>query len=248
MLATLNQWQPDTLSSNTVQKPKNGSHCHAITTRSSKTTIYPPIPTVSRPKNNDDHADIDEAPKVKAERSSDVKSSSKKDKDTIDEEFDVVTILIEERLGVKALAIVIMNLDSNRIKEYDDMEVVKKENIKWVDASVVYPIADSKWCYFMVKKVIVLGHKILKRGIGVDKAKIEVMDKFPPPILVKEIQIVLGHTGFYRRFIKDFSKIANTLCKLLEKDVKFDFDEACLKSFEFLKERLVSAPIIVSLD
>ena len=54
--------------------------------------------------------------------------------------------------------------------------------------------------------------------------------------------------SFYRRFIKDFSKIADPLCKLLEKDCKFCFDESCLKAFSELKEKLVSAPIIIFLD
>ena len=54
----------------------------------------------------------------------------------------------------------------------------------------------------------------------------------------------LGHAGFYRRFIKDFSKIAHPLCKLF----KFHFDESCLKTFGELKEKLVSSPIIISPD
>ena len=58
----------------------------------------------------------------------------------------------------------------------------------------------------------------------------------------------LGHAGFYRRFIKDFSKIAHPLFKLLEKECKFYFDESCLKEFGELKENLVSAPIIISPD
>ena len=56
----------------------------------------------------------------------------------------------------------------------------------------------------------------------------------------------LGHAGFYQRIIKDFSKTAHPLCKLLEKDCKFCFDESCLKQFSELKEKLVCAPIIIS--
>ena len=65
---------------------------------------------------------------------------------------------------------------------------------------------------------------------------------------MKGVRSVLGHAGFYQRFIKDFSKIAHPLCKLLEKDCKFCFDESCLKGFSELKDKLVSAPIIISLD
>ena len=94
-----------------------------------------------------------------------------------------------------------------------------------------------------------LGHRISEKGIEVDRAKVEVIERLPPPISVKGVRSFLGHTGFYRRFIKDFSKIAHPLCsKLLEKECKFCFDESCLKAFGELKEKLVSAPIIISPD
>nr|XP_016436399.1 PREDICTED: uncharacterized protein LOC107762545 [Nicotiana tabacum] len=118
-------------------------------------------------------------------------------------------------------------------------EVVKKEVIKWLDAGIIFPISDSNWG-------IVLGHRVSKSGIEVDKVKVEAVAKLPPAISVKGIQSFLGHIGFYRRFIKDFSKIP--LCKFLEKDVTFKFDEACLKAFEELKEKLMAAPIVVALD
>nr|GFC36339.1 reverse transcriptase domain-containing protein [Tanacetum cinerariifolium] len=71
--------------------------------------------------------------------------------------------------------------------------------------------------HFMVKEDIVLGHKISKKGIEVDKAKIEVISKLPHPTTVKGIRSFLGHAGFYRRFIKDFSKISRPMTHLLEK-------------------------------
>ena len=77
---------------------------------------------------------------------------------------------------------------------------------------------------------------------------IEVIERRPPPISVIGVRSFLGHAGFYQRFIKDFSKIVHPLCKLLEKDYKFYFDESCLKAFGELKEKLVSVPIIISPD
>jgi len=91
-------------------------------------------------------------------------------------------------------------------------------------------------CHFMVKEGIVLGHKVSQKGLEVDKAKVEVIEKLLPPILVNGVQSFLGHARFYRRFIKDFSKIALPLFKLLEKEVPFNFDDTCMASFKCLKE------------
>ena len=76
-------------------------------------------------------------------------------------------------------------------------------------------------CHSMVNQGIVLGHIIFSRGIEVDKAKIEPISKLPSPKNVKTVRQFLSHAGFYRRFIKDFSKIGKPLYKLLEKDAKF---------------------------
>ncbi|KAK8652304.1 hypothetical protein V6N13_061325 [Hibiscus sabdariffa] len=99
-------------------------------------------------------------------------------------------------------------------------------------------------CNFMVDEGIVLGHRISSRGMEVDRAKIEVISKLPPPTTVKGIRSFLGHAGFYRRFIENFSKITKPLCSLLEQGRKFEFDEACTKAFELLKNKLVTAPIV----
>ena len=99
-------------------------------------------------------------------------------------------------------------------------------------------------CHFMVEDGIVLGHKISKRGIEVDPIKVSVIEKLPPPTSVTEVRAFLGHVGFYRRFIKNFSKIARPLTNLLQKDVEFQFDVACKKAFEVLKDAHTDAPIV----
>ena len=100
----------------------------------------------------------------------------------------------------------------------------------------------------MVTEGIVLGHNIFAAGLEVDQAKIVVIKTLMPPTSVKGMRSFLGHAGFYRRFIKDFSKISRPLCKLLEKDANFDFDESCRSAFEEIKSRLVLAPIMLTLD
>ena len=79
----------------------------------------------------------------------------------------------------------------------------------------------------MVNQEIVLGHIISNKGIEVNKAKIEMISKLPSPTNVKTVRQILGHVGFYRRFIMDFSKISKPLYKLLEKDAKFIWDQDC---------------------
>jgi len=103
-------------------------------------------------------------------------------------------------------------------------------------------------CHYMVQEGIVLGYKISKKGIDVDKAKLDVIDKLPPPVNVKGIRSFLGHAGFYRLFIKDFSKIAKPLSNLLNKEAMFVFNEECLEAFNTLKAKLVSTLMITSPD
>ena len=96
----------------------------------------------------------------------------------------------------------------------------------------------------MIDQGIVLGHIISKQGIEVDKAKVELIVKLPSPTNVKEVRQFLGHVGFYRRFIKDFSKLARPFCELLVKDAKFMWDDRCQRSFEELKLFLTTALIV----
>ena len=93
----------------------------------------------------------------------------------------------------------------------------------------------------MANQGIVLGHIISSRGIEVDKAKIKLISKMPSPANVKIARQFLGHAGFYIRFIKDFSKIAKPLYKLLEKDANFFWEKECQESFDELKSHLTTA-------
>nr|GEZ30840.1 reverse transcriptase domain-containing protein [Tanacetum cinerariifolium] len=102
--------------------------------------------------------------------------------------------------------------------------------------------------HFMVKEGIVLGHKILKNGIEVDKAKVDVIAKLPHPTTIKGIQSFLGHAGFYCRFIQDFSKIARPMTRLLEKDTPLISSKECIEAFQSLKKKLIEAPILVAPD
>ena len=104
-------------------------------------------------------------------------------------------------------------------------------------------VLNREKCHFMVREGIILGHLVSERGIEVDRAKIEVIENLPPPVNVKGIRSFLGHAGFYRRFIKDFSQIARPLTNLLAKDEPFEFTDESLKSFHILKQALISAPI-----
>ncbi|GKE23459.1 reverse transcriptase domain-containing protein [Tanacetum coccineum] len=118
------------------------------------------------------------------------------------------------------------------LKRYEDTNLV----INW------------EKCHFIVKEGIVLSHKIFKSGSEVDRAKVDVIAKLPPPPTVKGIRSFLGHIGFYRRFIQDFSKIARPMTHLLEKVTPLFFSPECQSSFENLKKKLTEAHILVSPD
>ena len=95
----------------------------------------------------------------------------------------------------------------------------------------------------MVREEIVLGHIVFEQEIEVDKAKVKVMSKLPLPNSIKQVCSFLGHANFYRRFIKDFSKIFRPLCNLLAKDHSFDFTNEYLVAYNTLKTTLTTAPI-----
>lgn len=93
-----------------------------------------------------------------------------------------------------------------------------------------------------------LGHVVSEKGIEVDKAKVDVIAKLPFPKNVKHIRGFLGHAGFYRRFVKDFAKIAQPLTRLLQNDVDGNFGEDCKEAFRIIKECLITAPVMQPLD
>ena len=129
-------------------------------------------------------------------------------------------------------------------KSFDNcLENLRQALIRYEETNLVL---NWEKCHFMVKEGIVLRHRISKRGIEVHKAKIETIEKLPPPSSVKGIRSFLGHTRFYKRFVKDFSKIAKPLSNLLVQGAPFEFDDQCLKAFLFMKEKLVSTPIVVA--
>ena len=103
-------------------------------------------------------------------------------------------------------------------------------------------------CHFMVIEGIVLGHHVSGRGIKVGRAKIQIIEKLPPPTSVKGVRSFLGHSGFYRRFIQDFSKVSKPLSNLLMQGVPFEFNKPCMNAFELMKKKLTSAPIVVAPD
>src|SRR4030065_560854 len=99
-------------------------------------------------------------------------------------------------------------------------------------------------CHFMVTNGIVLGHIVSSKGIEVVKSKIELIANLSTPKSVKDVRSFLGHAGFYRRFIKDFSVISKPLSNLLTKDNNFEWTEHCEEAFVKLKNLLTYAPVI----
>ena len=104
--------------------------------------------------------------------------------------------------------------------------------------------AKLKKCEFWLSEVAFLGHVINQHGILVDPSKVSTIIGWPRPSNVKEVRSFLGLAGYYRRFVKDFSIIAKPMTKLTQKDVKFQWNEECERTFSTLKNSLVTAPIL----
>ena len=105
-----------------------------------------------------------------------------------------------------------------------------------------------KKCIFFAPFGILLGHIVFIQGLMVDPTTIAIIVNIPAPNSVKQLRTVLGHTGYYRKFIKGYAKITSPMEKLLKKDVKFLWNEECQQSLDTLKEKMVTAPILVFPD
>nr|XP_027101108.1 uncharacterized protein LOC113720463 [Coffea arabica] len=103
-------------------------------------------------------------------------------------------------------------------------------------------------CEFWLEEISFLGHKVSKDGIAVDPAKVEAVMNWKRPETPTEIRSFLGLAGYYRRFIQDFSKIAGPMTELTKKGNKFTWTPKCESSFQELKRRLTSAPVLVLPD
>nr|GEY86558.1 reverse transcriptase domain-containing protein [Tanacetum cinerariifolium] len=151
-------------------------------------------------------------------------------------------------------------------------DVIKKEVIKLLDAGMIYPISDSPKLNDATRKdhfplpfmdqmlERLAGNELYcfldgfsrsqnsKSGKEVDREKVDVIAKLPHPTTVKDVRSFLGHAGFYRHFIQDFSKIARPMTHLLKKETHFIFSKECIKVFNTLKKKLTETPILVVPD
>ena len=95
---------------------------------------------------------------------------------------------------------------------------------------------------------VLLGHIVCKHGFLVDPSKISIIFDLSPPTSVKQLCTALRHTGYYRKFIKGYAQITTPMEKLLKKEAKFQWNEDCQKGLDTLKQKLVTAPILVFPD
>jgi hypothetical protein len=103
-------------------------------------------------------------------------------------------------------------------------------------------------CEFWLEKISFLGHILTAEGVAVDPGKVETVSNWQQPTNVCEIRSFLGLAGYYWRFIEGFSKIARPMTELLKKEKKFNWTELCEKSFQELKRRLTTAPVLTLPD
>ena len=99
-------------------------------------------------------------------------------------------------------------------------------------------------CEFWLRSVTFLGHVVSDQGVEVDPRKTEVVKNLPKPLTPTDIRTFLGLAGYYRRFVEGFSSIAAPLTALTKKKSKYEWTETCEKSFQELKDRLISTPVL----
>lgn len=126
------------------------------------------------------------------------------------------------------------DLQDHNKKLLDVMQTFREFNLK----------LQPKKCQFLRKEIIYLGHKITSEGVRPDPEKISAVMNFPRPASHKEIKSFLGLCNYYRRFIPNFSHIAEPLNKLLRKDISYSWDAFCEEAFDELKRSLTSYPIL----
>ena len=104
--------------------------------------------------------------------------------------------------------------------------------------------AKFKKCEFWLESISFLGHVVSNQGIQVDPSKVAAIQDWKRPTNVREVKSFLGLAGYYRKFVQGFSKIALPMTKLLRKENKFVWSEECEESFQELKKRLITAPVL----
>ena len=105
-----------------------------------------------------------------------------------------------------------------------------------------------KKCIFCAPFGIPLGYIVCKQGLMAVPVKIDIVVNLPPLKSVKKIHTTLSHTGYYRKFIKGYAQITAPMEKKLKKDIKFEWTPECQESLDILKEKMVTAPILVFPD
>nr|GEY16902.1 hypothetical protein [Tanacetum cinerariifolium] len=162
---------------------------------------------------------------------------------------DKLPIIIDKDLSVEEKAALIKVLKSHKQAIAWKLSDIKGINPEFCIHKILMEdnFEPAEKSHFMVKEGIVLGHKISKNRIEVDKAKVDVIAKLPHPTTVKGIRSFLGHASFYRRFLQYFSKIARPMTRLLEKYTPL-FSNECIEAFQKLKRKLTDAPILVAPD
>nr|AAQ56348.1 putative reverse transcriptase [Oryza sativa Japonica Group] len=127
------------------------------------------------------------------------------------------------------------------------MEFLDKFVLEFIDDILIYSKSEEEHEHHL-RLVKFLGHVITAQGVAVDPSNLESVTKWTPPKTVSQIRSFLGLVGYYRRFIENFSIIARPMTQLLKKDEKFKWTAKCDKSFEELKKKLVSAPVLILPD